>query len=332
MSRGKSPNIQIIELARGVAALMVAFYHLSGYKSLNISHYLDFGKIGVYLFFFVSGYLIVDSSAGRSVRDFVVGRFFRLFPLYWVSVVFMLLVIPRSFDTPTILMNFTMFQQFFGFEIVQAVYWTLTIEMVFYITIIMAIVLFGSRMLDFLWLYFGASIVLALALTWVMITKWEGAPVAIGMGLATMYLAAIIKRHGLKATSSLAALAVYAATGLASSYYGYGSNGTVEFIRYLLTYSVALAIALVIYACRNRYQGKFTMYGELSYGLYLFHLPVFYFLALIVDGLEYGPVAWVVTSILTLAICYVLHRWVEKPCIRMGKKFTQRRPAAVTAM
>ncbi|WP_372089073.1 acyltransferase [Tistrella mobilis] len=332
MSRGKNSNIQVIELARGIAALMVAFYHLSGYKQLTISHYVDLGKIGVYLFFFVSGYLIVDSSAGRSVRDFVLGRFFRLFPLYWISVIFVILVLPQSFDYLTILMNFTMFQQFFGFDIVQAVYWTLTIEMVFYITIIMAIVLFRSRMLHFLWLYFGASVVLALALTWVMVTKWEGAPVAIGMGLATMYLAAIIKRYGLSAPLSLGALAVYAVTGVVTSYYGYGSNGTVEFLRYLLTYSIAVAMALVIYACRERYQGRFTMYGELSYGLYLFHVPVFYFLALIVDGLEYGPVAWVVTSILTLAICYVLHRWVEKPCIRMGKKFTQRRPAAVTAM
>src|SRR5438045_9287952 len=53
------------------------------------TRYFEFGITGVVLFFAISGFVIYGTLRGPRAgtgRRFVISRFFRLFPAYWVSV------------------------------------------------------------------------------------------------------------------------------------------------------------------------------------------------------------------------------------------------------
>ncbi|MGO4167983.1 acyltransferase family protein [Novosphingobium sp. YAF33] len=78
---------------RGVAAMMVFLAHVLGGLGENIyphdAAYLavteapwNFGRWGVWLFFVISGYVILPSVMRYSAREFALRRFFRLYPLF----------------------------------------------------------------------------------------------------------------------------------------------------------------------------------------------------------------------------------------------------------
>ncbi len=84
-------NIASIQYLRGVAALLVVYYHsLNFLKDVPRSFY--FGYQGVDVFFVISGFIIAHStvkvqghSSFRVVFDFWVRRFIRVVPLYWIA-------------------------------------------------------------------------------------------------------------------------------------------------------------------------------------------------------------------------------------------------------
>ena len=79
-------NLQVL---RGVAAMLVAYFHLQ--PMLAIPYDLDAndytGAFGVDLFFVISGFVmyISNGSMNRPKLAFLIGRFFRIVPLYWLS-------------------------------------------------------------------------------------------------------------------------------------------------------------------------------------------------------------------------------------------------------
>src|SRR5262245_47244671 len=84
-------RLAFLDVARGIAALVVLFEH--GLEQC-IPHYLDWslprlnlGRIGVLLFFLISGFIIPASlEQGGSQARFWLRRLFRLFPLYWFTI------------------------------------------------------------------------------------------------------------------------------------------------------------------------------------------------------------------------------------------------------
>ena len=76
---------------RFLLALMVIFTHLGGLGGL--------GSYAVFAFYMLSGYLmtlILHSSYGYSLtglKKYSLNRFLRIFPLYWVSIIFSILII-----------------------------------------------------------------------------------------------------------------------------------------------------------------------------------------------------------------------------------------------
>jgi peptidoglycan/LPS O-acetylase OafA/YrhL len=139
-----------IDALRGLAALYVVFGHALNWYHLNISP--DVGipfewlkqftsaLAGVFLFFMISGYVIPSSFQGEGyegARRFVIRRFFRLYPLFWVSmlpsVVHYIRGVEHAYSLKTILCNLTMVPGLFDQGFVVAVYWTLVQELVFYL-------------------------------------------------------------------------------------------------------------------------------------------------------------------------------------------------------
>ncbi len=85
---GRDNNFNLLRM---IAATMVIYSHtlaLSG-RSETIGGVTSFGTLGVRLFFVMSGFLITKSFLSRqSIKDFLLARFFRIYPGAWVAVIF----------------------------------------------------------------------------------------------------------------------------------------------------------------------------------------------------------------------------------------------------
>lgn len=98
-----------LDSLRAIAALSVVIHHV-------VRDDTPIGKIGttgVYLFFLISGYCIVLSLAklgSRPIRSFLVRRAFRLYPVYWIAVLFAVCLSDTPIPGQVILGNLTMIQ------------------------------------------------------------------------------------------------------------------------------------------------------------------------------------------------------------------------------
>jgi peptidoglycan/LPS O-acetylase OafA/YrhL len=138
-------RLGFLDVARGVAALLVLVFHglglwCPGYTPWALAHF-NIGQIGVVLFLLVSGFIIpVSLEQGGSNARFWLRRFFRLFPLYWLSIALGFAaerarVYSPGFEGPGgWLLNLTMLQGFFNQAPVWGVFWTLQLELVIYAT------------------------------------------------------------------------------------------------------------------------------------------------------------------------------------------------------
>ncbi|MER6690077.1 acyltransferase family protein [Streptomyces minutiscleroticus] len=140
---------------RFLAALAVVLFHFVGqapgtmrsiwgrpYQEIfpEAHAYFAYGRLGVDLFFLISGFAICMSAWGRTPRDFFISRVTRLYPMYWVAIAVSASVI-CLFDTPfgrlepwVLFANLTMLQTPLGVDNLDSVYWTLWPELCFYLT------------------------------------------------------------------------------------------------------------------------------------------------------------------------------------------------------
>lgn len=146
---GPPPRLAWLDALRGFAALVVAYYHLSPYLLGGLgalfTGWLWTGRYGVVLFFLVSGFVIPMSlERYGNLRRFWVGRIFRIYPAWLLTVVVALIavaVLPHRRLAPAlagdpvtaVLAHVTMLQELLGVPSLVNVLWTLSYEMVFYL-------------------------------------------------------------------------------------------------------------------------------------------------------------------------------------------------------
>ena len=162
--KAAGPRLAALDGLRLIAALAVAVFHLSVSWRIDgrstpdeslphLSHVAVYGFLGVELFFLISGFVICMSSWRRSLGDFFVSRVSRLYPAYWVCVLITAAVVtiaPVTDGVPVsgtpdlreIAVNMTMLQEPLGIPAVDTVYWTLFVELRFYL-LFAALVAFG---------------------------------------------------------------------------------------------------------------------------------------------------------------------------------------------
>jgi peptidoglycan/LPS O-acetylase OafA/YrhL len=136
-----------LDALRGFAALCVVFDHSSVLVLYRVHQLLyrwfDFGRYGVFVFFLVSGYIIPASLERKgSVREFWIGRAFRLYPMFAVSIIAVLGMYFLGFGTAygaqhdwlrSITCWPAMIPNFLSGPNVPNVTWTLSYEMCFYL-------------------------------------------------------------------------------------------------------------------------------------------------------------------------------------------------------
>jgi len=135
-----------IEYARGLAAVMVVFYHAARHMKLNIGYLpmggiAQFGHAGVDFFFVLSGFIIFyihnkDIGQPNRLPYYVQRRFTRIFPLYW-TVFISQIVLSTLFSSHHLPEISFLYQSFFLLPTVTDPYvgvaWSLQQEIIFYI-------------------------------------------------------------------------------------------------------------------------------------------------------------------------------------------------------
>ena len=150
-----STRLLFLDGLRGIAIFLVLLYHAYSndwannlpyhdrYDSITLFH---FGKFGVQLFFMISGFVIAMTlEKCNSFWDFMVRRWLRLFPAMLVGSLIILITSPlfsaRPYGAPhlqDLLPGLTFiepefFRWFFDQKILEGSFWTLFVEMKFYL-------------------------------------------------------------------------------------------------------------------------------------------------------------------------------------------------------
>jgi len=169
--RSAPPARQLeLDLLRLVAALMVvACHYLSGPNAKNRIHSVagaiydwgtpladmaSLGSLGVDIFFMISGYVIAMSAQHRSARAFLASRAARLLPAFWCCclLTWLLIRLDPAYRTVTVgqlVANLFLVARPLGHEFVDGVYWSLVIEVRFYLMVALLLWWFGMR--RFVW-------------------------------------------------------------------------------------------------------------------------------------------------------------------------------------
>jgi peptidoglycan/LPS O-acetylase OafA/YrhL len=141
-----------MDALRCLSAVLVAIFHFTYYNP-SAPWGMPFGWVGVEVFFVISGVVIANSANAATPKEFVIGRFLRLYPAAWIAAILsfvILLVVPReiymengvkvypggrAFVSSLTLLN--------GYFLASA-YWTLQIELAFYLLVWLSL-LTGGR-------------------------------------------------------------------------------------------------------------------------------------------------------------------------------------------
>ena len=291
---------------RGIAILLVVFYHNFGFVK-----YFFFGWIGVDLFFVLSGFLITDillNTVNKPgyFKNFYAKRVLRIFPLYYLSLIIFLLILPRIKDFPldfsfyiehqwwfwTYLQNwFLIFHNVGNTTTAIQHYWSLAVEEQFYI--VWPFVIFLIRkpkiLLAIAGLLLTAVICTRLYMWTIQIkdlnyfglytyTRIDG--ICIGSMLAILHFmkSPFIKKYFTGLVLLLAAL----------NFIFYFVNKQYQFTYPYLAIvgytTFAMLFAIVVYEViqgENKVMNlllnikPLRFFGKISYGLYIFHWPVY---------------------------------------------------------
>ena len=189
MTDVRKQRLTEIDSLRGIAAIAVVLFHyttrfdeLYGHVSTPVAA-IRWGHLGVNLFFMISGFVIFMTLERTSnATDFLVSRFSRLYPAYWAAVLMTFIItnflgLPgKQVDFSTALANMSMVHSLFSIKNVDGVYWTLEVELLFYV---MALLAFQFRLIPKLHLliammllaraiYFLSASILHVDLPWII--------------------------------------------------------------------------------------------------------------------------------------------------------------------
>lgn len=338
-------NFSFIDWLRGFSALAVMYFHLilMIYIAPNnaINHdswvyhvvygFLDLGKIAVAVFFIVSGFLIPSTlrKSSPNLRDFIIHRIFRIYPAYWMSIIFYVIVefavLKNHLSWFQVAVNLTMLQQFIGVDNVVGAFWTLQIELIFYG---LCCLLFKLNMLQRRNIIIIGSLALGLVAAFIRDAKGVNMPLALFIALALMFLGDEIRCYadGIASQGSLIWRIVTVFLGVAAiCWVGYGEEGS----RYLISYWIALVIFLISFIMRIEIArqaianeiGKFL--ADCSYNVYLLHGSI----GLLIGKKIYEQTGDIILSItipivLVMILSFLIFRLLEIPAIRLGRRIS----------
>jgi hypothetical protein len=137
-------RFRFIDALRGAAALAVLLSHLPGLGPVH--EWLDYGQLGVPVFFVISGFVIAASNANQRLTAGYIGRFIlrrslRLDPPYW-TMLFIMVALAMPVGPLDVLSNMFYLQRILNSPLILSVSWTLCQEVQLYLFYVMSMALF----------------------------------------------------------------------------------------------------------------------------------------------------------------------------------------------
>lgn len=347
-------RISEIDLLRFLAAIAVMLMHylLRGFAEddfLSPMHFTTLGPftkynyLAVNLFFIISGFMILmsvhlNSRDGThlatiiSPKKFILSRFLRLYPAFWFACTLTFILVYFSFNNifhltiARYLINMTMLNGFFFIGNIDGVYWTLCLELKFYLFILFLLYMKHVKYIE------------RYLLIWTVITLidlWLKNPVLKYIFITDFSpfftsgcLFYLVYKHGLNLNRAVM-LAVNFGLGLYHESIKLAEKIThymsIEFSQLTLSL-ILIAIYLVfiyiinIKNSQKSYDDFFAYLGRLSYPLYLIHAKI----GLVMFNLLYSYVNWyllvAMTCVLMILIAHLINQYIEKPMVIYLKK------------
>ncbi|WP_340202389.1 acyltransferase family protein [Ascidiimonas sp. W6] len=329
-----------IDLLRFIAALYVVFYHYGfrGFAKDDMSvvqyepleSFSKYGYLGVDLFFIISGFVILMSAKKSNIVDFCISRFSRLYPAYWVGIALTTFIVvffggERFSVTPSqVAFNITMLNGFFEIPYVDGVYWSLLVELKFYILIgfillfnkikyikIFAYLLLGIAILQLV-LPFGDAPLPLKVVYYFSFPRWSSYFIA-GMFFFLIKSENKVKYYFIPILICYITSVQYAF--LKADHYNEMYHGIFSYTTVAVLVTVFYIFMFLVSINQLQFLNKkaFLSLGVLTYPLYLIHQNIG-FIAL--NNLHTYFNKWVLLSLLIivmLAISFIISKYIEKP-------------------
>jgi peptidoglycan/LPS O-acetylase OafA/YrhL len=302
------------------------------------------GHFGVALFFLVSGFVIPFSLLGRSRAGFAAGRFLRIWPTYAAGLGITMLAVwacARHFDNPVPfgaaqwLAQMLFIRDLLDMPSIDGIVWTLEIELRFYLLcLVIAPALRAGQVRPLLaagLVLTGLSAVigaLPLPLAW---RAGLGELALSGQMITFMLLGCVFGAWHRGTAGAGACLATGGVLLLLFALQWAGGVMAAQTGPGLVAYGAALAVFALLFARREairRVPPGLDALARISYPLYVVHGVAGY--AVIRLMLEAGapPLAAILlATLLALATATLLHRVVELPTQRLGRRVSGSHPA-----
>jgi peptidoglycan/LPS O-acetylase OafA/YrhL len=324
-------RIAFLDAVRGIAATAVMLQHAlpvvtPGFDAWSRTVFNP-GLFGVAAFFLVSGFVIPGSLERGGVGGFWQARVFRLLPVYWLSIVLAaVLAVGAALPPRAVLVNLTMAQEFVGVPHLLNVYWTLSVELVFYLLCtVLAVLRWHRRPLLLAWL----ALLAVPAASCVLPLLWPHPVPTVRLALlATAFAGAVWHglRQGTIGRRAWAGLLTGAALLLPLAFWvkaGQAAHDPLPLdltpVALALTWAAAFAcVALLARLDDAAVPGPLQRLGRASYALYLLHPIV---LAVTARWIA-DPALWFAAATgASLLLAALTHAALEQPFIRLGRRW-----------
>ncbi|MBK1878212.1 acyltransferase [Pelagicoccus mobilis] len=344
-----------LDSLRAIACFLVIWHHVSesllqiasgGAWMKEVAEHYDFGRIGVVAFFCISGFVIPNSLRGErfpALRRFAINRFFRLYPIYWLSILIGLLAIwqgsGKEWPATTLLANFLMGATFMNEPHVMGLYWTLEIELVFYVFVAALYLAFTRHRLLACLLGFALSYTL-----WQSKLLWEyqGNLPILGDLLSIMFTTATLRcvceldtdpffgktnYHKLAAKALLGVMVYLTLSPFLSGIQKGFLTGEAPWFGYGWGHALGIGLFALFFLLKPT-PSWLASAGRTTYSAYLFHAIVFDLVAKLWTNAELPQVRLelllALCTTLTFALAHLCYRYIEKPSIHLGRRLAKK--------
>lgn len=321
-----------IDALRGIAAVSVSLFHIFPFAGMDDFPVVKHGWLGVPVFFVISGFVICYTLRDavvtwRYAGNYALRRSIRLDPPYWTCILLMLSVralLQSVLATPSdslafpgwksLLSHAFYLQRFFGFSDISGGFWSLCIEVQFYLFMLLTAACFRR----FPYATVTALFSLFSAATFGFDASTENPPHILWDDYASMF--PMFTLFGLGITACLWVI------GRTQAPFVICSTLMLAKLVWLPhpTQIVGLLTALAIVAVGTRPVGNNPILqglGKISYSLYLMHWPVGYFCSLAGKRIGFDSVGRLVLSIVaSLLVAIVVYLAVERPSVRLASQ------------
>ena len=334
MEKQSKDRILSIDLLRFFAATAVMLYHYvfmftqRGYTTYNYDLLLNttqYGYLGVDLFFIISGFVITMSANKRTLWQFATSRIARLYPIYWSSVIITSIFIyffgnkiDTTINLKVFLTNMTMIPSVFRQPYVDGSYWSLTVELTFYIFIGLLLLINKYQYLEKITTPLSFILVLGAYLK-IIPFNWISYFLA-GITFYFIYKTGVTKLRALSLLTNLISSIIYAtdhAPGLSDNYH---TNFNTEIILiYIISFyilflliSIKIIDKLINKITNSKTKNFLFTLGSLTFPIYLLHQTIGHIFLRCLERVNLPNLSpLIITSLFIISLSFVLTILIE---------------------